>query len=109
MKLNRHNLQKNHFLHFEWVALAAALVLMACINPGEPGLSLCILHNLGFDFCWGCGLGRSVAYLFRGNLQASLQMHPAGILAVLILVSRIIQIFHRNLTYKSEQSHEKNI
>lgn len=96
-------------MHFEWLVLAAALLLMAFIDPAAQRASFCIIDRFGFTFCPGCGLGRSVAYLFRGDFQASLAMHPAGIVAVFVLLGRIGHILKRNKTYKTEMNNEKNI
>jgi len=83
-------------LHFEWAVLAAALILMALIDPSAERASFCIIDKFGFTFCPGCGLGRSVALLFRGEVTASVSMHPAGILAAPILLARIMSIIKRN-------------
>lgn len=84
------------FLHFEWMALAAALLLMISINPSETSVSFCLLDKLGFNFCPGEGFGRSVASFFRGDAEASFAYHPAGIPAVFIMMHRIIRILNRN-------------
>lgn len=76
--------------------LATGLVLMAFLNPAEAASSFCPLDLLGFEFCPGDGLGRSIAYGFQGQFMASFQMHPAGLPAILIISIRIISIFHRN-------------
>lgn len=90
------SIRRVFFLHFEWVALACGLLLMAFINPAGSELSICPIDRLGFSFCPGEGLGRSVAYFFRLDLQASFAMHPAGIPAVAILSARIISLLKRN-------------
>ncbi|MCC5942600.1 MAG: DUF2752 domain-containing protein [Balneolaceae bacterium] len=108
-KLRSRSYKYYFFLHFEWLVLAAALILMAAIDPTAERASFCIIDRFGFTFCPGCGLGRSVAYLFRGDLMASLTMHPAGILAVLILLGRIGSILKRNKNVNKEMNHEKNI
>lgn len=84
------------FLHFEWLALASGLLMMALMDPANSSNSLCPLDRLGFEFCPGEGLGRSIAYGFRGNLQASLQSHPAGLAAIAIILGRIFTVFRRN-------------
>ncbi len=108
-KLRSRSYKNYFFLHFEWLLLAAALLLMAFIDPAAERVSFCVIDRFGFTFCPGCGLGRSVAYFFRGDIQASLAMHPAGIIAVFVLFGRIMQILKRNKTYKMEMGHEKNI
>ncbi|MEX0647859.1 MAG: DUF2752 domain-containing protein [Balneolaceae bacterium] len=84
------------FLHFEWVALASGLLLMALLDPSDSASSLCPLDRIGFEFCPGEGLGRSIAYGFRGDFHSSLQAHPAGLPAIVIILGRIVSIFRRN-------------
>lgn len=97
------------FLHFEWIVLLAGLLLMALLDPFGQAASLCPIDRLGFDFCPGCGLGKSVAFAARGDLTASLQSHPLGVLAILVIVARIGSIFRRNYNFTKEKNHEKDI
>ena len=85
-----------------------ALVLLATANPHEHHFTLCPLANLGFDWCPGCGLGRSITALFHGNVNASFAQHWLGIPAVLLIANRIYQLakqlFNKeiNLKYKED-------
>lgn len=92
------------FLHFEWLALASGLLLMAFLDPAGSGASFCPVDRLGFDFCPGEGLGMSIAYGFRGEFAASFQLHPLGIPAIGILTGRIISIFRRNILITKQTS-----
>lgn len=103
------SLKKNFFLHFEWIVLSTGLLLMALLDPFSSSASYCILDRLGFSFCPGCGLGKSIAHTFRGDFLASLEAHPAGIFAIFIISGRIISIFHRNYKYTKGVEHEENI
>lgn len=95
LKFFRKNLEA-----FIWIG---ALISLAFLNPeNEQHYSLCVFHNLGFKYCPGCGLGHSISYFFRGELQNSFYAHPLGIVAVFILVSRIIKVF-RNSYKKSSR------
>jgi hypothetical protein len=67
----------------------AGLLALACYNPSDTHISLCPLYQLGFDFCPGCGLGRSISYLFHGNFAQSFRTHPLGIFAVIVLSLRV--------------------
>ncbi len=71
-----------------WLAGLSALA----ISDGTAHFTLCPLQNLGWDFCPGCGLGRSVSLLFHGQFSASVRAHPLGIFAVIILSFRIINL-----------------
>ena len=87
----------------EAVVWLAGLVLLFFMDTDSSHISLCPLRNAGFDFCPGCGLGRSVSLLFHGEVSASLQAHPLGIFAVVILSFRI-----GNLTKQYIQNYGKN-
>ncbi|MGM0457973.1 MAG: DUF2752 domain-containing protein [Bacteroidota bacterium] len=69
---------------------------MVFINPYADLSTLCIFERIGIVFCPGEGFGRSVALLMRGELLASLQMHPLGIPGVGIILHRIYRICQRN-------------
>lgn len=69
------------------------LVILAILNVNQDHISFCPFKSLGFDFCPGCGLGRSISFLFHGEFKKSLSMHPLGIFAVIVLSLRIFQLF----------------
>ncbi len=76
-----------------WIWIAA-LIALSLTNPqGEGHLSLCPIKNIGWSFCPGCGLGHSISWLFRGEINQSIQSHPLGIIAVGILLFRIFRLF----------------
>ena len=84
-------------LPFESLIWAAGLLILAISNPdGGMHFSICPLYNLGFDFCPGCGLGKSISLLFHGELTRSFAAHPLGIFAVIVLSYRI---FHLTKNY----------
>lgn len=102
-------LKRSFFLHFEWIVLALGLLLAASITPGLDEPTFCLFNRSGVDFCPGCGLGRSMSLAMRGSLTASFKMHPAGILAIFILLYRIVTIQIRNHNLKKDPYYEKNI
>jgi hypothetical protein len=76
----------------------SALVALAFADPSNAShITLCPIANLGFEFCPGCGLGRSITWLLHGSLINSLKMHPLGVITVFILVHRIIQLAKNHL------------
>lgn len=80
---------------FPWEAAAwlMAFTGLAMYQPqSDSHISLCPLANLGFTFCPGCGLGRSISSLFHGEIMQSLSLHPLGIFAVIVLSFRIIHL-----------------
>ena len=82
--------------HFEWMALATGLFLMALMDPSVDASSWCLFERLGVYFCPGEGLGHSIAYLFRGELAEAWKAHPVGPLAVAVMGGRIFYLI-RNL------------
>ena len=87
-------------VNLELVIWVTALVVLALINPVEHHLTLCPLNNMGFKYCPGCGLGRSISYLFRGDFIASFHMHPLGIFALGTIGYRIIQLINIQYIHK---------
>ncbi len=74
-----------------------ALAFPVLINPYASGhLSLCLFKNMGFGTCPGCGLGRAIALLYHGDIIGSLQMHPLGIPAVIMIMARIVALLRRS-------------
>jgi hypothetical protein len=74
------------------------LAVVAFMEPYSGGhFTVCVFKNLGFDFCPGCGLGRSIAYLARGEIAASFHAHPLGVPAVAVLTHRVLQLVRNSL------------
>ena len=77
----------------EAITWIMGLSLLLLLDPASDNhVTLCPFANLGFDFCPGCGLGRSIAFLFRAEFFKSFQTHPLGLFAVIILTYRIFQL-----------------
>lgn len=74
----------------ELVFWIGCLIAILILEPNsESHLSLCPLNQLGFDWCPGCGLGRSMNLLAYGEFQASWSMHPLGMVAFVVIFHRI--------------------
>lgn len=69
-----------------------ALIALAINDTAASHYSVCPIRQAGFTICPGCGLGRSVTYLFHGEILTSLQTHPLGVFAVIVLSFRIVQL-----------------
>jgi len=80
----------------ELIIWITVLIALATATPSDhfhkPDFTLCPYTNLGFKWCPGCGLGRSITHLFRGNVQESLKMHVLGIPALLLICARIVTL-----------------
>lgn len=79
----------------EWEAVIwfTGLVYLFFINPySVQKFTLCPFHNLGIDFCPGCGLGRSISFFYNGDILSSIHAHPLGIIALIIISFRIKEL-----------------
>lgn len=82
-----------HIIRSEIFIWSAALIYLAIFNnPQAVHFSICPLNHLGIEFCPGCGLGNSISWLFHGDLTGSINAHPFGIPAVIILLNRIFTL-----------------
>ncbi len=92
---------------FELICWVVALILLAFSDPQGPHFSLCPLAALGLEWCWGCGIGRSMAALLQGNPIESWKQHWFGIPALLILVYRISQLSGTLLKNKKKLNYKE--
>lgn len=90
--------------YFEVSVWIVALSLLAFMSPTTNDETLCPFNHAGISFCPGCGLGHSISHLFHGNLAASFDTHPFGILAVIILIYRIISLLTMPARSRRENS-----
>ena len=81
--------------YIEIPVFAAGLIALALMNPENSGPDLCLLEYFGFVYCPGDGLGHSIAYIFRGNLESAIEANFMGPFAVGMLSMRIIYLFNR--------------
>lgn len=85
--------------HSELAAWLLALVIPVFINPWSANhVTLCFFKWMGFDACPGCGLGKSIAFLYRGEWELSFQTHWLGAAAVLFLLIRIYHLSKKLIT-----------
>ncbi|MCC5939572.1 MAG: DUF2752 domain-containing protein [Lunatimonas sp.] len=84
---------------FIWLAALIGIALIPL--DVEAHLSICPIHNLGFSWCPGCGLGRSMKYLMVGDWQRSWEMHPLGGFAFLVIGIRLVEIIKHIKTIKN--------
>lgn len=90
----------------ELIFWLAALVLLAMEKPvehgHEPHFTLCPLANIGFEWCPGCGIGRSITQLLHGNASSSLDHHWFGIPGLAIILYRSYVLVKLNIRNKKE-------
>ena len=80
----------------ELIIWAGAIFTLSISYPKALNhFTLCPIENLGFLWCPGCGLGRSVSYFLHGDIELSFQQHWFGIPATGILIFRILQLLNK--------------
>lgn len=88
-------------LPFELCFWIVALLLLGTADVhthgNEKHFTLCPLANMGFSWCPGCGIGRSIAHLLQGEFKLSMGEHWFGLPALLIIVNRIVILIKINL------------
>ena len=88
-----------------WIWIAG-LIYLFFINPYQPQtFTLCPFHNLGLDFCPGCGLGRSIAFFYHGDILHSLKAHPLGMAGLAIIIYRIYFLIKMNYKLKKWEAY----
>jgi len=87
-------------LYFELTVWVAALVCLSFAQLNEPHFKLCPVAALGFTWCPGCGLGRSIAAILHGSFSLSFHYHWFGFPALLILIHRIF-VLGKKVSYLS--------
>jgi hypothetical protein len=86
----------------ELIFWIGALIGILLIDPyGPQHFSLCPLDNLGITWCPGCGLGRAMSLMTKGELQASWSMHPLAMFGFAVIIYRIIQLIRNIKTIKN--------
>lgn len=88
----------NRYLDFEALVWASGLAAVAIVNPES---------DIHFNLFWpqwifgiqslGYGLGHSIGFLFRGDLQSSWNSHWLGVPVTIVLVHRIVSLQIRKL------------
>ncbi len=94
----------------ELICWLGALLFLGFTQTGALHYSLCPIENIGFSWCPGYGLGRSLRNLLHADIRASLEHHWFGIPAFLILIYRILQlliIFVLNLRLLTRNNYGK--
>ncbi len=99
VKETMNRLQISRFPAEAWVWVLGLLFLALQDPHAAQHFTICPLANMGWDFCPGCGLGRSITLLFHGMPAASFKAHPLGFFAVAVLIHRIYSLTKTTLTY----------
>lgn len=76
----------------ELIFFVTALLYLYFLPFNGSGFSFCILDNLGFKYCPGCGLGSSISEVMHFNIKESFHTHPLGLFAFFVILFRILQL-----------------
>ena len=91
-------LRKFFSIHFEWVAFSIGLILIVSMNPYVyQGSSICLFDIAGIGFCPGEGLGHSIAFFFRGDLNSAMEANALGPFAAFVIIFRIGYLIKNNI------------
>jgi hypothetical protein len=89
---------------------AIGLFILAMSDPlPDHHVTICPLALFGVEWCPGCGLGRSISFLFRGEWQQSFASHPLGLPAIAVLTYRIIQLIKNHIKYGKDHRFHSGI
>ena len=81
--------------HFELLFWLTGLTILFFVSPGSQHFTLCPISNLGFDFCPGCGIGRSLHFAMWFDFKNSFISHPLGLAALPIILMRVFTLFKK--------------
>ncbi len=87
-------MRKWPFEMFIWIA---ALIALAFTNLEGPHFQLCPIARMGWDWCPGCGIGRSIAAILQGRWADSFDYHVLGLPALGIISWRIWDLGNKYL------------
>ena len=83
--------------NMELMAWIIALLVPFFIDPwASDHFSICFLKWIGMNWCSGCGLGKSIAFLYRGEWGLSFQCHWLGAATPFLLVYRVYTLLRKN-------------
>jgi hypothetical protein len=71
-------------------AVAGALAIIYCFDPGDGGYPLCPFHQLTGLYCPGCGTLRAIHQLLHGNVSAALALNPLAVCLVPALIASAV-------------------
>lgn len=87
-------LLKRYFEVLVWIGAMTALAFSSL--DFNDHATLCPFRSLGWRFCPGCGLGRSIILFFHGRIADSFAMHPLGMVVLAALVFRVVTLVIKN-------------
>ena len=89
--------KKTHINKEALIWTIGLIVLFFAYPFAGDHFSLCVYHHLGFDFCLGCGIGRSISSLMHGDISASWEFHKLGVFVLPLIVFRIVKLVNNQI------------
>jgi hypothetical protein len=90
--------------HLEWIAFTLGILAMVLMNPyADDQTSWCLFELFNISFCPGEGLGHSIAFIFRGEMENALRSNMLGPFALIIIINRIIYLVRTNVFNKNNK------
>lgn len=78
------------------------------MQPTEKSMSLCLLSNLGFTYCPGCGIGHAIHHVLHFQFKESFQSHFLGIPATIGIAYLTIKPLLKNNKLHLPYEHATN-
>jgi hypothetical protein len=95
--LTYHSLKKWTRKNLEQMVWKSGLQALFFMNAETTQPTFCILSNIGFSHCPGCGIGHAIHDVLHFQFWQSFQSHWMGLPAVVIIFFRMHQlIFFKN-------------
>ena len=79
--------------YIEPAAWTAAMLALYFMDGTKAGFSFCLFKLVGFDACFGCGIGHAIHHALHFNLQESINEHALGIPATMAILYTVIKFF----------------
>ncbi|MFY7900869.1 MAG: DUF2752 domain-containing protein [Chitinophagaceae bacterium] len=86
--------------HIELLFFSAAIITLYCMDVATTSTSFCVFKWIGFNSCFGCGIGHSIHYALHFQFLKSFQAHPLGIFAICIILCRIFTLVFKNQNHQ---------
>jgi hypothetical protein len=84
--------------YFELIFWVAALILLGMSDPAAAThFTLRPSKLMGINWCPGCGMGHSIAFLLHGDISNFFRAHWLGIPALVVICHRIYVLFRQQV------------
>src|SRR5688572_7950736 len=70
-----------------------ALLFLFFLDTAEASFSFCVFKWMGFESCFGCGIGHAIHHALHLQLEQSFQAHILGIPATVGILYSIFYSF----------------